>query len=298
MKRNETAERLNEKIAKLIDKVESAGSWVKPFKTSIANGVPLNIKTGKPYQGINIFNLLDEADSNGYSTNIWGTFKQWKEEGYKIKKGEKSTEIYFFKPLKITITDTETGEEEEKTIPMLKRYVVFNRDQTDAPAIEKPERNKVSIIEHAERFYSAVDYLEVHQANKAYYSNSGDYIGIPDISDFISAEEYYSTLGHEHIHATGHSSRLNRPKGAKFGSAAYAYEELIAEIGSVILMAHLGLEAEPVQDNSAAYLRSWLQSLKDDPKQLWKAASEASKAANYIIDHAESALMFGAAETA
>lgn len=78
--------------------------------------------------------------------------------------------------------------------------------------------------------------------------------------------------------------RLNRPKGNAFGTEAYAYEELIAELGSVLLMSHLGLNAEPTQDNSAAYLKSWLKKLRDDPKQLWKAASAASKGLNYLLE--------------
>ena len=288
----ETRDRLNETLIKIIDKVEEAGSWIKPFKASIASGAPANAQTGKYYNGINVLNLWLTAEDKGYDSNEWATFKQLKTKGYKVQKGEKSTEIFFFKPLQIKgeAENIKTGETETvtKTIPMIKSYRVFNLNQTDAPKEEKEEEGEtVQTIAHAEEFYSHLDFIEIKTGAQPSYTPTKDYITMPHINDFTGAEEYYSTLGHEYIHSTGHSSRLDRQKGNKFGSEAYAYEELIAELGSCLLMAHLKINAEPVQDNSAAYLKSWLRKLRDDPKQLWKAASAASKGAQMLIDGSE-----------
>lgn len=285
----ETKDRLNETLIKIIDKVEEAGSWVKPFKASIASGAPANAQTGKYYNGVNVLNLWMMAEDKGFKSNEWATFKQLKTKGFSVLKGSKSTEIFFFKPIQIKgeAEDIKTGKTETvtKTIPMIKSYRVFNLDQTDAPKAALAEEGEtVETIAHAEEFYSNLDYLEVTTGAQASYSPTYDSITMPHINDFIGSEEFYSTLGHEYIHSTGHSSRQDRPKGNKFGSEAYAYEELIAELGSVLLMAHLGLNEEPTQDNSAAYLKSWLKKLKDDPKQLWKAASAASKGLNYLLE--------------
>ena len=288
----ESKKELNGLIERMISKVEEAGSWVKPFRDGLSAGFPVGSK-GRPYSGINAFNLIDVAGERGYRSNKWQTFKQIKDSGNSVKKGEKATPVYFFKPIEITETDEETGEEVKKTIPLLKKYLVFNLDQTkngDPETVEDADPNAPQPIEKAEQFYSNLAYLEIVQGLPAYRPGV-DVISMPDISSFISAAEYYSTVGHEYIHSTGHRDRLNRTgitdHTARFGTEIYAKEELIAELGSVLLMAHLGLTAEPVQDNSAAYLKSWLKKLKDDPKELWKAAADASRAVEWLKDAAE-----------
>lgn len=276
-------------IINIIERVETAGSWVKPFKTGIMGGLPTSASTGKGYNGINIFNLWAIAEDRGYKSSKWATYKQIKAAGNTVNKGEKASTVYFFKPIKIN-EEQDDGSTEEKTIPYLKRYNVFNLDQTrdgDPDAVEPEIIDPIEIIQNAEEFYSNLDYLEIRAGGQPCYIPSLDIIKIPSIQTFISAEAYYSTLGHEYIHSTGHETRLNRPQfSPKQDREAYAFEELIAELGSVLLMAHLNIEAEPVQDNSAAYLKSWLKGLKDDPKQLWKAASAASKAAERLKEAA------------
>jgi len=275
-------------IEKIITEVETAGSWVKPFKAGIAGGIPTSTATGKTYSGINIFNLWAIATDRGYNSSKWATFKQIKTAGNKVKKGEKGSPVFFFKPIKI-----EDADGEEKTIPYLKKYTVFNLEQTEQgdPTAVTPEAvDEIETIATAEEFYSNLDYLTLGRGQPS-YNPQADQINIPSIQAFISSGEYYSTLGHEYIHSTGHSTRNNRAgitsKTAKFGSDAYAYEELIAELGSVLLMGHLKITDEPTQDNSKAYLKSWLRKLKDDPKQLWKASSEATKALKYLLEAEE-----------
>ena len=286
---------LNEMMVRVIEKVETAGSWVKPFKNSFGS-LPTG-SNGRAYNGINAFNLMMIAAERGYISRKWQTFKQIKDSGNKVKKGEKATPVFFFKPIKIEEENEATGETEEKTIPLIRKYLVFNLDQTEkgdpaakeAAAIAALDPDAPQPIEAAEAFYSNLDYLEIIPGSPA-YSPRYDRISMPPMSEFISAEEYYSTLGHEYIHSTGHKTRLNREgitsKAAKFGTELYAKEELTAELGSVLLMAHLGLTAEPVQDNSAAYLKGWLRKLKDDPKELWKAAADASRAVERLKEAA------------
>lgn len=281
MANSKKREALNSTIDNIIKKVEEAGSWIKPFKNMMAGGVPVNYATQKEYNGVNIFNLWDTAEKMGYPTNEWLTFNQAKKLKGSVLKGQKATTIYFFKPIKVKDEDEEGG---YKIVPMLKAYKVFNIYQTSLyiPKEEIAPLTQVEKINKAEDYFLKLNFLNIETSHKAYYSPVSDHIGMPNINNFVSAEEYYSTLGHEYIHATGHKDRLNRDGGKKFGDSAYAFEELVAELGSMLLMARLGLDKEPVQDNSAAYLKGWLSKFKSDKSYLWKAAAQASKAFNYL----------------
>lgn len=284
-----TQDKLNSSIEKLIEKVETAGSWTKPFKQAIMNGMPANYKSHEEYKGANVFMLWMEAIEKNYQTNYWLTFKQCTSLKGKVLKGEKGTPIFFFKPLqfKEEMENVKTGENElvTKTIPMLKMYYVFNIEQTDIKLPEVQADKPLPIIEKASNFFNKLNYIEIKGALSPYYSPMLDYIGMPNKDLFINIGEYYSTLGHEYIHSTGHTNRLDRTMSQK--QKEYAYEELIAEIGSAYLMAHLGIEDEGVQDNSSAYLKGWLKALKNDKKILWKASSEAFKAFTYLTKYIE-----------
>lgn len=292
MKNNQTKDLLNEQLEKLIEAVETAGNWIKPFKNAIATGLPTNIQTKKYYSGINIFMLWQEQVIKGYNSSKWATFNQVKDLGGTVLKGEKSTTIFFFKPLEIEreMENVQTGETEKvkQIIPMIKSYNVFNINQTtltDNEIIDNKETKELKHIENVKSFFDNLDFLSVKESPKgAFYVPTLDYIGIPNKNNFDSIESFYATLGHEFIHSTGHTSRLNRELSQK--KESYAFEELIAEIGAIFLMAHLGLEDEAIQNNSGAYLKSWLKALKDDKKYLWKAGAEASKAFEYLINYA------------
>ena len=266
--------KFDEMTAKLIEKIESGEStnWIKPWKT----GLPKNHITGKHYSGANIVFLWNEAEEKGYSSNDWLTFNQIRKLGATVKKGEKATPVFFFKPFEIEEEDEETGEVIVKTIPLLKVYNVFNIDQTTIE-VEKNEVEKTPEIEEFITNTGAV----IKQALQAYYQPKNDFIGIPSIETFISEEHYYSTLLHELAHWTGHPSRLNRDQSGKFGSEDYAFEELIAETASCFLNAELGIDWEEMQHTE--YLKSWLKAIKAEPKILWKAASQAQKVVNYLM---------------
>lgn len=277
---------ITDQIIGLIE--EHGANWVKPW---VGNGGtakrPISISTGKPYQGCNPL-LLWAA---GFSDHRWGTYKAWQEKGCQVKAGQKAgAHIVFFKAL--DIKDKESGE--DKTIPFLRTVAVFNAEQVDGaePLVESaPE----SPAEADERVAAALTFARNTGANvnvvagsdRAYYSPLSDKIVLPAITDFIgtatsSAQEAYAgTLLHELVHWSGHRSRLDRLKAASFGDEDYATEELVAELGATFLCADLQISAEPRPDH-AQYLASWLKALKGDKRLIVRAASAASKAANFL----------------
>ncbi len=276
-------DKLDTIVENLIAKVETAGSWIKPFKSAIQGGMPINGTTGKEYRGINVFTLWGTAMDKGYTSNKWFTFNQLKAKKQTVIKGEKSTQIFFFKPLQVEDKDKTDGS--KKTIFMLKSYNVFNLEQTDieVEVVEPTETSENEVIANAKEFFDNLDYLEVTKHSQPHYAPLSDTIGMPDIQDFVSADEYYSTFGHEYIHSTLHETRCNRKDDdKKTKKENYAFEELVAEIGSIFVMARLGLASEPIQDNSSAYLKGWLRALENDKKMLWRASSQAHKAFEFL----------------
>ena len=274
----------------LIKLLEGSNKWTRPWLSVdvVGNGLPYNI-AGREYHGINVPMLWASAMEYGYEHNTWATFKQWKELGANIRKGEKSTVVCFFKPIKIE--DADTGEERE--IPIARAFRVFNVAQVDG--YEMPKRDKpsdkplVERIAHAEAFIANVKADIRHGGSKAFYRRELDYIQVPEIDDFIETESasaqenYYSTLFHELAHWTGDGNRLDREKGKRFGDDKYAIEELCAEISSSFTCALLGIT--PVaKPETAAYLQSWLAALKNDKKWFFNAASAAQKATTYLAD--------------
>ena len=278
-----TAEIQAEMVNKVIALMETTGTgWIRPWATSGGGRLPINIVSGKRYRGINVIML----GMSGFGSNVWGTYKQWASKKAQVVKGEKSTTGIFWKPLVITEKDTGV----EKTIWMLRTFPLFNADQVDgyeAPAApelpETPEGQPFEplecIAEMALRI--GVDYR--HGGEQAFYSPSSDHVQMPETSKFIGTdtstpfEAYHSTSFHELAHATGHKSRLDRLTKSAFGDKGYAFEELVAELSAVFLSVSEGVSPAPRPDH-AKYLASWLKALKAEPKMLFKAATEASKA--------------------
>lgn len=274
--KNVAQNKLNEKLESIINKIESGntGKWFKAWSSA---GIPMNFVTKKNYNGFNILTLMYETIENNYTSNCWLTFNQIKSLKAKLKKGEKSTPIFFFKPLKIEEEEIENGEKKkkERTILLLKSYNVFNIDQTDIKIDIKSLEFKGEI----EEFVSNTG-IEILNGSEALYSPTHDYIVIPEINSFDTVDNYYSVLFHELSHASGAKHRLDRDLSGKFGEVSYAKEELIAELGSVFLCSYLNIESTIRHE---AYLKSWLNAAKEDPKFLYKSASEASKILDYFI---------------
>lgn len=269
------------------DLEQGVRSWLKPWNAEHAAGRitrPLR-HNAIPYRGINVIMLWSAAVAGGYAAPIWITFRQAKELGAHVRKGEKGNLVVYANT--ITKTDENTGEEAAQEIPFMKGYTVFNVEQIEglpekfyAPA--EPRLDPVQRIDHAEKFFAATGADIRHSGNRAYYAATHDRVQMPPFETFRDAESYYATLAHEITHYTGHPSRLDREFGRKrWGDEGYAMEELVAELGAAFLSADLDLTPEPREDH-AAYIASWLKVLKNDKRAIFTAASHAQRAADYL----------------
>lgn len=250
-----------------------AAPWVQPWKCGKRTGVtPMNAISGHQYRGINVPILWHAADVYGYLTNAWLTFKQAQEKGWLVKKGEKGTQVVFTK--RITVKD----EDDEKQISMLKTFYVFNVEQVEGieAVLATPEEPPAGAVQS---FITATGADIRHGGDNACFVSSRDFITLPNLRDFKSEEHYHATALHELTHWTGHETRLNRDLNKRFGTQAYAAEELIAELGSAFLCAHLGVMGEL---RHAGYIENWISLLKADNRAIFTAASKAAQAADYL----------------
>ena len=244
--------------------------------------LPLNLTTGKPYSGINVLMLWAAGLRNGYTSPYWLTYKQAADRGGQVRKGERSTPCVFYKPWESEDTNPATGETETTRGAVLKSFRVFNVDQIDGIEAPAPEPRPAFVaIEDAERILAASP-APIHMGGtQAFYRPATDTIHLPPREAFINPEAFCSTALHEICHSSGHKSRLNRDFSGRFGTEAYAFEELIAELGSAFLNADLGIIASTLQDH-ADYLVSWVKILKENKKAILTAASQAFKAHAFI----------------
>lgn len=281
----------------IVEAIEAgAGDWQMPWHRS-GEGLnrPVNIESRNPYRGINILNLWIAAQSQGFGYSVWGTYRQWQNRGCQVRKGEKGSLVVFYKKLEFEAEDPETGETETEERLMARASTVFNADQVDGYESEPlPEpADPAQTIAEAEAFVQATGAEIRHGGQRAFYNRTGDFIQIPERERFIgtetstSTEAYYGVLLHELTHWTGHENRCARQFGKRFGDDAYAMEELVAELGSAFLSADLGIAQAPRADH-AAYLDNWLRVLKADKKAIFTAASQASKAAEYLAEQGAS----------
>jgi antirestriction protein ArdC len=262
------------------DKIVAAlENGTRPWKKSWigASSAPLR-HNGVAYTGINVL-LLGLSD---FSNPYWMTYKQAQEYGGQVRKGEKSTHIVFFKPL--AIKDRATNE--DKTIPLMRGYSVFNAKQIDGLPdrfIVKPEpRHNDERNAIVEKFIADTGANIKHGGDKAFYVPSGDYIQMPMAECFGGINDYYATLAHELTHWTGHESRLDRSLKTISGTKDYAREELVAELGSAFVCANLGIESEPRPDH-VEYIAEWLSVLKADSRAIFQVSSAAQKAADFLM---------------
>jgi antirestriction protein ArdC len=284
--------------ATIIEALEAGTKpWARPWNQVGAGGMQLRAN-GKEYRGINQLILTLKAGARGYASPRWLTFKQAIEAGGAVRKGEKSTEIVFYKTLTVEDRDAPAGEDRTKSIPMLRSYRVFNADQCDGlPARFTPP--PIAIASSNERDEAAEAALRSSGATireggaQAFYAPGPDFVQMPPFEAFKTTGGFLATLAHELAHWTGHKTRLDRSAWGAFGSKDYAREELVAEIGSAFVMARLGVAGEHM-DNHAAYLASWLKCLREDSRAIFKAAAQAQLAADYVLRNA--ALDEGAGE--
>lgn len=264
--------------------------WLKPWSAENATdrlpSLPLR-HNGTPYRGINVLLLWGDAIEKGYTAPLWMTYKQVDSLGAHVRKGERgSLVVYADKITKAEANDK--GEEIEREILFMKGYTVFNVEQIDGlpahyytPNAPRDESRTLELIEEAEDFFKATGAIFRHGGNRAFYAPSADFIQLPPAEAFRDAESYAATKAHELTHWTGHVSRLAREFGKRFGDQAYAFEELVAELGAAFLCAELCIAPEPREDH-ASYLAHWLDVLKTDKRAIFTAAAHAQRAADYL----------------
>ena len=282
MKRDVYAEVTNALVASI---EANPGTPIMPWNRTGTNVVPSNIASGAEYSGVNIINLWVMAQVHGFATGTWGTFRQWREKGASVQKGQKSSAVIFYKQVM-----TERIDGENETYRVLKYFNVFNAGQVDgydppplAGSTEPVER--IAVIDAV----IAKSESDIREAGaQAYYSPTADQITMPESRRFFDtasstrSENYYAVLLHELTHWTGHPSRCNRDLRNRFGDAAYAMEELVAEIGSAFFCARLGISSSPREDH-AQYLGNWLLVLKDEKKAIFTAAAKAQAAIDFVL---------------
>jgi antirestriction protein ArdC len=267
--------------------------WQKRWNNVAGSPGGLQLRSnGAEYRGINQLLLSLTSMECGYGSPYWLTFKQALELGGNVRKGERSTEIVFYKKLTVEDRDAPEGEGREKQIPMLRSYRVFNADQCEGlPERYSAKLEPVTVADTKKRDEAAEAALrssgaEIREGgNRACYSPGHDVVLMPTFAQFLDVGAYLATLAHELTHWTGHKSRLDRLKLTPFGTPEYAREELVAEIGSAFVCARLGIAGEHI-DNHAAYLASWLKVLRGDKRAIFKAAALAQTAADLVLANA------------
>jgi antirestriction protein ArdC len=268
---------------KILQELEAgAAPWVKPWSATPGQNVPCNAVTNRPYSGCNVI-LLWLARDRGWPTPRFLTFKQAQEAGGNVRKGEHGTRVVFVKQLRII--DRHGDEGDEKLIPMMREYTVFNVAQCDglpeSTVRGKPMRvrNPDTRDELADEFLRSTGADIREGMGEAYYVPSKDFISLPAFQAFKGADHFYNVAFHELTHWTGAKTRLDRDLSGRFGKSAYAAEELIAELGSAFLAAEFGFDGDM---RHAGYIGKWIELLKSDKRAFFTAASKAQQAADYL----------------
>lgn len=260
--------------------------WKKPWRRDQNAGAPANVISRRSYSGINTILLDLVAMSRGYASRYWGTYQQWADLGAQVRKrpddvkaGQWGTQVVFYRQLKKT--KVENGEEKIESFPLLRTYTVFNIDQVDGESVDhlRASQEAPPLRDDAD-YRAAREAIELTGADiryggdRAFYFVPEDYIQLPPAIVFDSLPDFYGAAFHELTHWS--ESRLG-------WKGSYAMGELIAEISACYIAAELGIPGSDDVTNHVAYLDSWLKSLERDPKAIFKAASQASKAANFIL---------------
>ena len=285
---------------KLKEQIEQGvAPWQKPWKPG-EERLPKNIQTDKPYRGGNSVYLSVTQTAKGYSDNRWATYKQIKDMGGQVRKGEKATHVLFYK------FDDETqkaqdqpdrpttegkAEREHTRPPMVRCYAVFNVAQADGLQLERKGDDREHEPEWkahqtAERVIQESGIHVAHvRGDRAFYNLQSDTVTLPEREQFATANGYYQTALHELGHATGHPERMDRDTlthgAGHFGSVEYAREELRAEMSAMMTGERVGVGHDG--SRGAAYVKGWLKALEQDPKEMYKAAADAQKISDYLM---------------
>jgi antirestriction protein ArdC len=263
--------------------------WVQPWGIAAAKAplaMPKNASTGRQYSGVNVLILWGAVVERGFASQSWLTFRQALSLGGHVRKGERGTTVVYadrFVPDDEKKRAAETGEDAQ-AIPFLKRFTVFNSDQCDglpaeiATAAPLPPPEMIEPRVEALIKATGIDFRI--GANRAFYMPSEDYVQVPPPAAYFEPINWHRTALHELGHASGHRSRLNRDLTGAHGSKKYAFEELVAELCAAFSCASLGIVPTV---RHADYIGSWLDVLREDNRAIVRAASQASKAADWLL---------------
>lgn len=283
---------VTDNIVALLEK--GVAPWQKPWDAQTRMTMPMNPTTDKPYRGGNAIHLLAVGLQKNYTDPRWMTFKQAAEQGWQVRKGERGTQIEFWdvkpesKKAGTRAEDSQGPKAEDQPEHRLihRIYTVFNAHQIDGIPLNTPkETNPFAAVEAGERILARSGAKISHdQADRAFYSIRSDSIHLPPKEAFHDPGAYYGTALHELAHWTGHPDRLNRrtlTESYTYGDQNYAKEELRAELASVFIAAEKGIPHDP--ESHAAYAGSWIQALKQDKHEIFRAAYDASKATDLLL---------------
>ena len=279
--------------SKIIGELEAGRvPWVQPWGTQATKAqlaLPRNATTGRPYSGINVLILWGAVIERGFTGQSWLTFRQAQSVGGHVRKGERGVTVVYadrFVPSDERQRARETGEDAQ-AIPFLKRFTVFNVDQCDglpediATTAPLPPPGTIEPAVEAVIANSGVDFRI--GGDRAFYAPSEDFVQVPPPAAFFEPINWHRTALHELAHASGHPARLNRDLSGRFGSGKYAFEELIAEIAAAFSCAALGIVPTV---RHADYIGAWLDVLREDNRAIVRAASQASRVADYLLGFA------------
>ena len=254
--------------------------WLRPWDPEKAGGpqAPFNPVTGKRYHGINVLILGMDMRAFQSGDPRWMTYQQSQEKEWQVRKGEKATTIFFTKPYEVEDADADDG---RKVIKFLKHYAVFHASQIEgvppykSPTVEEAPWTRPEAADIILKNSGAVVRVG---GDRAFYSPATDHIQLPPEHAFRGPPDFAATALHELAHWTGHPSRLDRDMKTRYGSAAYAMEELRAELASSFVASELGISTDIPQH--ASYIASWLDPLKGDKREIFRAAADAQRIAD------------------
>ena len=293
------AQRVTTQISALLER--GVRPWIRPWDDTVpTDALVLPLRScGTPYRGMNVIALWAATLESGFKSRHWFTFKQALAQGACVRKGERGSYVVYYTELTGKAGDQPSPDEVGETRRILRGYTVFNADQIDglpldfyakpkaelvpmSPTIKSDEEDRLSAL------FARIPVTIRYGGNRAFYYKAADTIQMPPRETFLNGSQYWSTLAHELAHWTRHPNRLDRDfghlrtSGARFGDAAYALEELVAELASAFIGAHIGLPADHIEDH-ASYIGGWLKALGDNPSAFLTAASKAQAAADWVL---------------
>ncbi len=281
--------------AQLIADIEAgAGDWRMPWHRLADNGAPISAD-GRAYRGLNQIWLGLVGASKGFESGIYATYRSYQRHGAQVRRGERGQAVILWKPVtSVTATDAASSSDDgDDAMPGRRRlvartFIVFAAEQTDGAerliarqAARRSTRDTPERLAAADTYFAATGLRIVEGGDRAYYAPAADTIHVPALAQFDSAALHAGTTAHEACHATGHENRIGRDLTGRFGSNAYAAEELVAELGAAMWCAQMGISAATRPDH-ASYLAAWLGILKADARALVTVASKAQAAVDWL----------------